>query len=441
MRATNGTQLAVRGAGWLRRGLPSRPARALSAAAPSASTTSVAKTSVTLSQVHVTFSDNHVSAYHHSWLRHHCPCAKCTQLSSGQRLASRPPARSVERAEVSPQGKLTIRFDDTHVAEFDAGWLKRHCYAPSTLAKERSELLALGAPCAVHKVSYGLLRNRSPQVLLDWMRGFVSRGVCLIQDLPASDSGLLELVALTGCEPSHALYGSTFKVETTENPINVAYSTEALEPHQDLAYYESPPGVQLLHCQDFDRSIQGGESTFVDGHAAAELLRLRDRRAFDVLCQIPATFQKDHVRRANPAKMFFQRPHICATKAGDVLAVFWAPPFEGPLRVDSELVESYYSAREAFDCVLKDPVLWEKHGFKFRLEPGQAVMFNNRRFLHGREAFTPGRRKLHGCYLDLDTFMNKYRVLQANVEGVDQAQTGWGLSAPHEPRMGLMSSR
>ena len=34
----------------------------------------------------------------------------------------------------------------------------------------------------------------------------------------------------------------------TEDPINIAYSGTKLLPHMDLVYYESPPGLQLLHC-------------------------------------------------------------------------------------------------------------------------------------------------------------------------------------------------
>ena len=33
-----------------------------------------------------------------------------------------------------------------------------------------------------------------------------------------------------------------------DNPINLAYSTDELAIHMDLVYYESPPGLQLLHC-------------------------------------------------------------------------------------------------------------------------------------------------------------------------------------------------
>jgi len=402
----------------------------------------VAASRLSTSLIRVSYADGHVSNFNQSWLRHHCLCAQCTQPSSGQRLAVRPPACPAELIKATPD-KLTVVWQGgKHVSEFDPQWLRRHCYSKETLAKERNALVALGAPSKIHHVDYSTLTSKDPKALHGWMSGFVNHGVCLLSNVPTSDEALLSVVALTGCSPSHQLYGETFKVETTSDPINVAYSTEALEPHQDLAYYEAPPGVQILHCQEFDASIQGGESTFVDGLAAAELLRLRDAKAFDVLTRVPATFQKDHVRRANPAKMYFQRPHIATHAATqDVVAIFWAPPFEGPLRVDASLVDAYYGAREAFANVLKDDVLWEKHGFKFRLQPGQAVMFNNRRYLHGREAFTPGRRKLHGCYLEMDSFLNRTRVLEWMLGGAPDSVVGWGLSGLNEARAGIVNHR
>ncbi len=51
--------------------------------------------------------------------------------------------------------------------------------------------------------------------------------------------------------------GTIFDVVSTDNPINIAYSNIALDLHQDLPYYESPPGVQLLHCLKFSPSVTG----------------------------------------------------------------------------------------------------------------------------------------------------------------------------------------
>lgn len=56
---------------------------------------------------------------------------------------------------------------------------------------------------------------------------------------------------------------------------------------------------------------------------------------------------------------------------------------------------------------------------KFRLEPGEVMMFHNRRLLHGRTAFdaSSGARKLHGCYLDMDMIESTERALELQAAG------------------------
>ena len=167
----------------------------------------------------------------------------------------------------------------------------------------------------------------------------------------------------------------------------VGAASQKLEPHMDLAYYESPPGIQLLHCMEFPAEIAGGESTFYDTFVLAELLRERDPEAFATLVRVCATFQKSHAERDHPAQMFYQRPHIvtdtgCA--AGTVTAVFWSPPFEGPLCVPPEDVDSYYAAYDAFTNLIRDEAVIAQHMISLRLEPGDTVTFNQRRLLHVR---------------------------------------------------------
>ena len=58
-----------------------------------------------------------------------------------------------------------------------------------------------------------------------------------------------------------------------EGAINIAYTGEPLASHMDLCYYESPPGLQLLHCLAFDGGVEGGETTLIDAFAVAEQLR------------------------------------------------------------------------------------------------------------------------------------------------------------------------
>ena len=364
------------------------------------------------------------TTFHAPWLAHNCSCPKCRQESSGQRLAQKSPPRSIEAVEVSEdQSKLRVEFSKDHVGEFSADFLDQHRYDSLTVRARSMSLSALSRTKKAEPVRLDYNQaNSSRKSTLQWMEAVINDGVVIVENSPPKEEVLLDFIKHTGCESSHQLYGKTFVVEATANPLNVAYSSEALEAHQDLAYYESPPGIQLLHCLEFDEKIQGGLSTFVDGHAAAEILRRDDPDAFQVLCRVPATFQKDHVRRADPAKMYYQRPHILTNELGDVTAIFWAPPFEGPLRASHEDVMPYYKAYDKFAAIMASEELWAQHAMEFKLRKGDLMVFNNRRYLHGRTAFTvpvdsKGFRKLHGCYLEMDRFLNRIRVMHWEENG------------------------
>jgi alpha-ketoglutarate-dependent taurine dioxygenase len=109
----------------------------------------------------------------------------------------------------------------------------------------------------------------------------------------------------------------------------------------------------------------------------------------------------------------YRRPHIVVEPESDrIVAVNWAPAFEGPLDVDDErVIDDYYKAYCTFARLLdRSPTRVEQ-----RLEPGDLVCFNNRRMLHARHAFQSngGSRHLQGCYVNIDEFKSRLRVLTA----------------------------
>ena len=49
----------------------------------------------------------------------------------------------------------------------------------------------------------------------------------------------------------------------------------------------------------------------------------------------------------------------------------------------------------------------------FRLEPGDVIVFDNLRVLHGRLGFSSGgERRLQGCYADRDSLLSTLAVLE-----------------------------
>jgi len=174
--------------------------------------------------------------------------------------------------------------------------------------------------------------------------------------------------------------------------------------HQDLCYYETPPGFQFLHCLIANES--GGENGFVDTFKVAEQLKKSDPESFEVLSKIPTTYHKlgvDH-------QMLFRHPIISVNAEGDVVAFNYSPPFEGPLSVPFKWVDPYYNALRTLTKIIRSSSMQ----MKLKMKPGDMISFNNRRILHGRTAFDPekGERHIRGTYIDLDEFKSRYFTLE-----------------------------
>jgi len=147
---------------------------------------------------------------------------------------------------------------------------------------------------------------------------------------------------------------------------------------------------------------------------------------------VPATFQKIHYDRERPVHLIYRRPHISLNSTAEIIGVFWAPPFEGALLAPPHRVSEYYSAYREFAKIIEGEdedgtVGGSRFGggkggsgtgiakIRIRLQPGQLVAFNNRRMVHGRDAFSNADdavRHLQGCYVSTDVFASRLRVLQ-----------------------------
>ena len=315
------------------------------------------------------------------------------------------------------------------------------------------------------------------------LRSMFTDGASLVRNVPCIDgSGTsvspVEVVgkAIGGGRLSHgALYGDIFHVKSIPSAHNIAYTSHDLAPHQDLAYYESPPGIQLLHCVGVSPTLVGGESLLIDCMAAAERLRHLAPDYFRTLATFPATF----VKQRDGACMTYQRPHIVlkenagGSSGGDcidreIVSVNWSPPFEGPVCIGQDRVRSYYKAYAAFEYMVDNSLPMppppdhllsreEIHRFasharentwEYQLQPGQMLVFNNKRMLHGRRGFADHKeggsqeveqreqgvgetkpiRHLVGAYTNIDDTLCRYRV---NLQEMGKAADASASSIPN----------
>ena len=73
-------------------------------------------------------------------------------------------------------------------------------------------------------------------------------------------------------------------------------------------------------------------------------------------------------------------------------------------------LDLYYKARKK----LSDLYNSDLYRIEFKLMPGDLIMMDNYRLLHGRTEFNPneGKRFLQGCYIEYDSTDSKLRYLE-----------------------------
>lgn len=236
----------------------------------------------------------------------------------------------------------------------------------------------------------------------------------------AEENSLLWPVAKLGEKFGYikkTFYGTLFDVKNDKDPKNIANTDVFLPLHMDLCYYESPPGLQLLHF--IQNSTTGGENIFADSYAAAYHIRDTDPTAFKALQKIPLTFHYDN----NNEYYYYNRPLIVMdefrkdfkTGLSQIKEINYSPPFQGPLELcvtreeNPELFDNWVRGMILFEKFVEDPV----NQYVVKTPENTCVIFDNRRVLHSRLQFSSengGDRWLMGCYVDGDSFRSKLRI-------------------------------
>jgi gamma-butyrobetaine dioxygenase len=352
----------------------------------------------------VTWTDNTSTQFPTIWLRDNCPSG--LHPDTHERLLD---LLTIDEAPVLTSAHLkdgfaVLSYGDGHVSHMPISMM--HAHQPGKVAFD-----AGAVPAHLWRADFGaagLPRHAAAAIMSDdrtlarWMNDTAAFGITLVEHLDDSTEAGVEVAKRIGFL-RRTNFGTTFEVMNKPDPNNLAYTSVALPLHTDLPNQEVPPGYQFLHC--LANEATGGGSLFADGFAMAEDLRQEHPEAFRLLCDIPIPFRFHD----EGADIRLHKPVITLGTAGNVIEIRYNAHLAGIFDMSADIMPAYYRAYRTYMAKTRDL----KYRVTLKLKAGEMVVFDNRRVLHGRDAFDPstGLRHLHGCYVDRGEFLARLRLL------------------------------
>ena len=232
---------------------------------------------------------------------------------------------------------------------------------------------------------------------------FYQYGFVIFKNVPTKNNFIVNFANSIG-SIRRTNFGEFFDVKSKPNPNDLAYTSLPLAPHTDNPYRNPVPCIQMLHC--IENEVSGGFSTLVDGFTVTQKLKKDFAKYYKILTEIKVRFQfiDQSVVLEDWAEM------IQLDDNGEFKQVRFSPRLDFVPLMDKEKLELYYSARKKISELYNS----DKFRIEFKLSPGDLLMMDNHRLLHGRTTYdtSEGNRYLQGCYIDYDSTEGKLKHLK-----------------------------
>ena len=254
----------------------------------------------------------------------------------------------------------------------------------------------------IEKYNYSQSMFESKE-MYELLINFYKYGFVIIKDVPTNDNFIVKFANSIG-SIRRTNFGEFFNVKSKPNPNDLAYTSLALAPHTDNPYRNPVPCIQMLHC--IENEVNGGLSTLVDGYTVTEKLKKDFRDYYNILTDVKVRFQfiDQSVILEDWAEM------IQLNEKGEFKQVRFSPRLDFVPLMEKNKLELFYSARKKISELYNS----DQYRVEFKLSPGDLLMMDNYRLLHGRTSYdtSQGNRFLQGCYIDYDSTEGKLKHLK-----------------------------
>ena len=354
----------------------------------------------------VTFNNSESDCYPFIWLRDHAQDETSWDSRSNQRkifTADIDPLISVDKVNLADdKDKIYIRWPDlTFDVEYTCDFLFNNMQ--DSIKKEK-----------IKKINWDRITINNYDIDLDFsslkdrkgiqklLNNLLKFGFCVLNLCPAEMESVEYITNKIGYV-RNSIFGGLWSFESNSNMADSAYTQEELRPHTDGTYNHDAPGLQLLLCCEYD--AKGGESIMVDGLKLAEIIKKTDKESYSSLTtvEVPGAYIGDGVY------LEAKRPIFKINHEKEITQVSFNNYDRSIFRLPNDETNKFYKANRTFDKLANNRDLqWRQI-----LKPGQLLIFDNWRILHGRGEFK-GTRKMSGCYINREDFESSCRMHNIN---------------------------
>lgn len=194
-------------------------------------------------------------------------------------------------------------------------------------------------------------------------------------------------------------------IRVSVDPYTLGFTNAALPLHTDCSGYSWPPNVMVFHCLRND--VAGGASQYVDGARVVAQLRERDPEALRILSEHAVEFRL----WSGKADTLSCRPPVMLDDKGELAILRYANWTVQPHRtLPFNTVPRWYDAWRT----LAERVNAPENRLSHRCRPGEVLLINNHRVLHGRDSFDEGEgvRHFQQVYMEIDDLSGFRRIVQ-----------------------------
>ncbi|MEH6631617.1 MAG: TauD/TfdA family dioxygenase [Halopseudomonas aestusnigri] len=341
------------------------------------------------------------------WLRLACNCEVCGDTQSGKRWltpADVPASVRAENIDISTPGEVTVVWDDGHVSHYDAGFIARHCEGATRFQpKLWAKLCGGDLNGSIGKFSYEAVVG-ADEALFGSLRALRDHGVMMLTGVPTEAEDTMRIAERFG-PIRETSYGKVFDLISKPEARVAGETARAQIPHTDEPFRYSPPGFIFFHAIKTGAHM-GGTSLMVDGFHIAELMRTQTPDLFEILSRHGVTFHREHA-----GEVFFStEAHVISLDSkGQVTGIRFNDRCLAPQEAPEGLIDPLIDALAEFTRLVCLP----ENQFQHQVQPGEMLVFDNQRILHGRSAFDPtiAERHLRSCNIDRDAVHSAFRML------------------------------